>query len=104
MARWRCCADAQSGLGAGRGLDARIRRFHALIDEFQDTSPLQMACAARPAVGSMPARAAGQSGQRAPAVVVVGRSEAEHLPLPPRQSRACLGAVRRSGVVEALGG
>jgi ATP-dependent helicase/nuclease subunit A len=59
-------------------LDTRVR--HLLIDEFQDTSPLQWHALAD-WLGGYAGAGGGASGQRPPSVFIVG--DAKHLPIPP---------------------
>ena len=92
--RWRCCATASSSGWVQERLDARVR--HLLIDEFQDTSPLQWH-ALHGWLSAMPAPAAARagSGRRR---LHRRRPEAEHLPLPPRRAARVRGGARASCV------
>ena len=99
-ARWRCCATATLAGWVQERLDARVR--HLLIDEFQDTSPLQWQALHGWLVGLRRRRrrreraaAAGRLHRR--------RSQAEHLPLPPRRAARVRGGARAS-CAKALGG
>ncbi|WP_374364649.1 UvrD-helicase domain-containing protein [Piscinibacter sp.] len=80
-------------------LDARIR--HVLIDEFQDTSPLQWH-ALHAWLSAYAGAGGGASGQRAPAVFVVGDPKQSIYRFRRAEPRV-FGAVREF-VVEALGG
>ncbi|WP_341889181.1 UvrD-helicase domain-containing protein [Variovorax sp. YR752] len=80
-------------------LDARIR--HVLIDEFQDTSPLQWH-ALHAWLAAYAGAGGGASGQRAPALFVVGDPKQSIYRFRRAEPRV-FGAVREF-VVEALGG
>ncbi len=80
-------------------LDARIR--HVLIDEFQDTSPLQWH-ALHAWLAGYAGAGGGASGQRAPALFVVGDPKQSIYRFRRAEPRV-FGAVREF-VVEALGG
>jgi ATP-dependent helicase/nuclease subunit A len=80
-------------------LDARIR--HVLIDEFQDTSPLQWH-ALHAWLSAYAGAGGGASGQRAPALFVVGDPKQSIYRFRRAEPRV-FGAVREF-VVEALGG
>ena len=80
-------------------LDARIR--HVLIDEFQDTSPLQWH-ALHAWLAGYAGAGGGASGQRAPALFVVGDPK-QSIYRFRRAEPKVFGAVREF-VVEALGG
>ena len=68
-ARWRCCATATLAGWVQERLDARVR--HLLIDEFQDTSPLQWH-ALHAWLAAYAGAGGGASGQRPPGVFIVG--------------------------------
>jgi ATP-dependent helicase/nuclease subunit A len=68
-ARLRCCATARSPPGCRSGLDARVR--HLLIDEFQDTSPLQWH-ALHAWLAGYAGAGGGASGQQPPGIFIVG--------------------------------
>ena len=65
-------------------LDARMR--HLLIDEFQDTNPLQWQ-----ALYAWLSGYAGAAAARGAQRVHRGRPQAEHLPLPPRRAAGVQG-------------
>ena len=68
-ARWRCCATASCRAGCRSGSTRASR--HLLIDEFQDTSPLQWH-ALHAWLSAYAGAGGGASGQRPPGVFIVG--------------------------------
>ena len=91
--------DATLAAWVQERLDARIR--HVLIDEFQDTSPLQWH-ALHAWLSGYGGAGGGASGQRAPGVFIVGDPKQSIYRF--RRAEPRVFAAARAFVVEALGG
>ncbi len=91
--------DATLAAWVQERLDARIR--HVLIDEFQDTSPLQWH-ALHAWLSAYAGAGGGASGQRAPGVFIVGDPKQSIYRF--RRAEPRVFAAARGFVVEALGG
>ena len=91
--------DATLAAWVQERLDARIR--HVLIDEFQDTSPLQWH-ALHAWLSAYAGAGGGASGQRAPGVFIVGDPKQSIYRF--RRAEPRVFAAASSFVVEALGG